>query len=115
MLDGFFELSDPERQMRIIQAGAVLALVLGFFMQRASLRVEPVRGGSLALLFHYLASSTISVVILVVIAGIVAELPILRIISSALVFSLSTWVFLMAYAAFESKVEVNAKPVIELD
>lgn len=103
-----------ERMLTVILISFVAGLFLGYFMWRTSNQRKKVNGGTPAQVFHYLACSTFSILIPAIFFAILSELPILRVIGTGMTFSLSTWIFLFGYAAFEPRI-VETKPKIELD
>ncbi len=82
--------------------GAVIGLILGYFVARKSAAEKPIRGGTLASIFHYLgASAFVSVAPTVLIAAVIYRLGFAR--DLILVFGLLaiSAVCLLIHAAFE--------------
>lgn len=105
-----------ERMMTVLLIGAVIGLLLGVLMARESQRRQPVRGGLLAQLFHYLGSAAYSALIPAILVAILAEMPILRVMATGLSFGVTAWLSLFLYGLFESSAPpLEEKVVIELD
>ncbi len=82
--------------------GAGVGLLLGIKIAHDSNARQPVLGGILARVFHYLACAGLSGMLPFIIAGIVVGLSFLALFGTAIGFLVLTGVFLLAYAGFES-------------
>ncbi len=81
--------------------GVVLGLALGVKIARDSNAEQPVRGGMLAQVFHYLACAGLSGMLPFIIAGIIVGLPFVKLFGTALGFLALTAVFLLVHAGTE--------------
>ena len=81
--------------------GAVCGLVIGIKIAHDSNRKQPVRGGILAQVFHYLACAGLTSMLPFVIAGIIVGLGFLALFGTAVGFLALTGVFLLIHAGFE--------------
>lgn len=81
--------------------GAALGLLIGVKIARDSNARQPVRGGMLARVLHYLACSGLTGMLPFIIAGIIVGLPILLLFGTALGFLVLTAVLLLLTAAIE--------------
>ncbi len=112
----FSELSQDERWLWVIIIGFVVGMLFGILTTRESLLRQPVHGGPLAHVFHFLGASGISAIIPLVVIALVARLTFPRIVATGLLFSFGTYAFLILHAVFESRVKPeDIKPVRELD
>ncbi|MBN1565591.1 MAG: hypothetical protein JXA10_17230 [Anaerolineae bacterium] len=81
--------------------GAAFGLVVGAKIARDSSDAEPIQGGPLAELFHYLAGAGLSGMLPFIIAGIIVGLPFLKLFGTAVGFLALTAIFLLLHASFE--------------
>ncbi len=81
--------------------GATIGLVIGVKIARDSNARQPVRGGVLAQVFHYLACAGLTGMLPFIITGIVVGLSFLALFGTAVGFLALTGVFLLAHAGFE--------------
>jgi ABC-type Fe3+ transport system permease subunit len=81
--------------------GIVLGLVLGVRIARESNAKQPVHGGMLAQVFHYLACAGLSGMLPFIIAGIVVGLPFVQLFGTAVGFLTLTALFLLVHAGTE--------------
>ncbi len=81
--------------------GMAIGLTIGVRIARESNRKQPILGGSLAKVFHYLACSGLSTMLPFIIAGIVAGLSFLALFGTAIGFLVLTGVCLLIYAGIE--------------
>jgi ABC-type Fe3+ transport system permease subunit len=81
--------------------GLAIGLAIGVRIARESNRKQPVTGGPLAKVFHYLACSGLSTMLPFIIAGIVVGLSFLALFGTAIGFLALTGVCLLVYAGFE--------------
>jgi ABC-type Fe3+ transport system permease subunit len=84
-----------------ILIGAAVGLVLGIKIARDSNQKEPVRGGVVAHIFHYLACAGMSSTIPFIITGIVLGLHFVQLFGTAVGFLAVTFVTLLIDAAIE--------------
>jgi hypothetical protein len=82
--------------------GAACGLVIGVKIARDSHQKQPVQGGLLAQVFHYLACAGLTGMLPYIIAGIIVGLPFLKLFGTALGFLAVTAAFLLVYATFEN-------------
>mgnify|MGYP005850078143 CR=1 FL=1 len=81
--------------------GVVIGLVIGVKIARDSNARQPVRGGVLAQVFHYLACAGLTGMLPFIITGIVVGLSFLALFGTAVGFLALTGLFLLAHAGFE--------------
>ncbi|RPJ02357.1 MAG: hypothetical protein EHM39_02045 [Chloroflexi bacterium] len=81
--------------------GIALGLVLGIKIARDSNKKQPVRGGVVAQVIHYLACSGLTGMLPFIIAGLIVGLPFLVLFGTAVGFLVMTGVFLLLLAVFE--------------
>lgn len=93
-----------ENWLIAVLIGAALGLLLGIKIARDSNKKQPVRGGLLAQVFHYIACSGLSGMLPFVIAGIIIGLPFLALFGTAVGFLVLTGVSLLVYATFDRAV-----------
>lgn len=84
-----------------ILIGAAIGLALGVKIARDSNAKQPVRGGALAGVFHYLACAGLSGMLPFIIAGIIVGLPFLKLFGTAVGFLAATAAFLLVHAGAE--------------
>lgn len=81
--------------------GAALGLVIGVKIARDSHARQPVRGGVVAKVFHYLACAGLTGMVPFIISGIVVGLSFLALFGTAVGFLALTGMFLLVHAGFE--------------
>ena len=81
--------------------GAACGLVLGVKIARDSEAKQPLQGGPLARVFHYLACASLTGMLPFIIAGIIVGLAFLALFGTALGFLAVTAVLLILHAVFE--------------
>ncbi|MBN2303280.1 MAG: hypothetical protein JXQ72_02305 [Anaerolineae bacterium] len=81
--------------------GAACGLVIGVKIARDSNREQPVLGGLLAQVFHYLACAGLTGMPPFIIAGIIVGLSFLKLFGTAVGFLAVTGMLLLIYAAVE--------------
>jgi hypothetical protein len=81
--------------------GVALGLLLGIKIARDSNHKQPILGGVLAQVFHYLACSGLTAMLPFILAGIIVGLPFLALFGTALGFLALTATCMLLYAAFE--------------
>jgi hypothetical protein len=87
-----------------------IALILGYFVARKSNAEQPIKGGTLAQVFHYLGAATfVAVGPSVLLNALVLKLPFLPNVLSALAMLAVAGVFLIIYAVFEAPKVSTAK------
>lgn len=91
-------MTDWETAMLI---GLALGLILGYQISRDSAAKEPVRGGMLAHVFHYLACVTLTSAPVFVISGVILGVGFIWLVLSALGLVGITALFLLVHAAIE--------------
>jgi len=84
-----------------ILIGAAIGLALGVKIARDSNAKQPVRGGALAQVFHYLACAGLSGMLPFIITGIIVGLPFLKLFGTAVGFLAITGAFLLIHAGAE--------------
>ena len=90
--------------------GGVFGLVFGLFVSRKSATEKPVRGGSVATLFHYLgASAFVATAPTVLIGAVIFRYGLIRDLALAATMLAIAGVLLLIHATFEAQV----KPSIE--
>lgn len=82
--------------------GGLSGLFIGVKIARDSNAKQPVCGGTLSRLFHYLACAGLTSTVPFAIAGVIIGLSILTLFSTVLGFLALTGIFLLAHAGFES-------------
>ncbi|MBN1681140.1 MAG: hypothetical protein JW966_12710 [Anaerolineae bacterium] len=81
--------------------GLAVGVVVGIKIARDSNRKEPVMGGVMAHIFHYLACAGLTGMPSFVVAGIIVGLSFLVLFGTAVGFLGATTVFLLLYAVIE--------------
>jgi hypothetical protein len=78
-------------------------LIVGYFVARKSNAEQPIKGGTLAQVFHYLGAATfVAVAPSVLLNGLVLKLPFLPNVLSAVAMLAVAGVCLIIYAVFEA-------------
>jgi hypothetical protein len=93
-----------ENWLIAVLIGAALGLLFGIKIARDSNKKQPVHGGVLAQVFHYLACSGLGGMLPFIIAGVIVGLPFLALLGTAVGFLILTGVSLVVYATFEQVV-----------
>ena len=89
-----------------VLAGAVIGLILGIFVARKSAAEKPIRGGSLANVFHYVgASASVAVLPTILIGTFIYRLGLARNVLLAIGMVAVSAVCLLLYAVFEAQVD----------
>lgn len=81
--------------------GLAIGLAIGVRIARESSRKQPITGGLLAKMFHYLACAGLSTMLPFIIVGIIAGLSFLALFGTAVGFLAVTGLCLLIYAGFE--------------
>ena len=84
-----------------IIVGVAFGLVLGVKIARDSNAKQPVQGGPLARVFHYLACAGLTGMVPFIVAGIVVGLPFVKLFGTAVGFLALTGLFLLVSATLE--------------
>ncbi len=90
--------------------GGVIGLIMGVFVARKSAKEQPIKGGPLASLFHYLASSAFVGIAPTVLVGAILYRAhffprLIQGIGLGLSLLVTAAVFMLLYAAFEAPSE----------
>ncbi len=94
--------------MIAVLIGAAFGLVIGVKIARDSNARQPVQGGPLAQIFHYLASALLPAMLPYIITGLVVGLPFLTLFGTALGFLALTALSVLLYAAVEYSTAASA-------
>jgi hypothetical protein len=88
--------------------GEAVGLVIGIKIARDSNTKEPVQGGPLAQVFHYLACAGLTGMLPFIITGLIVGLSFPKLFGTAIGFLLVTAIFLLVHATFERSATPSA-------
>jgi hypothetical protein len=97
------------KEIIVVIIQVAIGIILGYFVARKSNAEKPIKGGTLAQLFHYLGAATfVSVAPSVLLNALVIKVPFLTNVLSALAMLAVAGIFLILHAVFEAPAATSA-------